>query len=137
MVGGDFSTPIVHQDLINSGMPTIYMPFGGVLGGYNTSYLGGVQMPRQLDQDKVDLMNNKEKEDKGTFKKALLALGTILALGSIPVLRKSVKKAGGISNYLKNKWSNVINSIKGNKQTSKCSFWQKLKNVFKSKKVKP
>ena len=32
MLGGDFSTPIVHQDLINSSMGPMYMPFGGVTG---------------------------------------------------------------------------------------------------------
>ena len=30
MFGGDFGTPIVHQDLINSSMGPMYMPFGGV-----------------------------------------------------------------------------------------------------------
>ncbi len=146
MLGGDLSTPIVHQDLINSSMGPMYMPFGGVTGyGIGTSpYLGGVRMQRQLDQDKLDLMNKKETEDKGTLKKALIALAVIIGLGSIAPLRKSIKKAGGISAYLKNQWTNIVNSIKGNKASNssnnsqtKVSFWQKLKNIFKGKKIKP
>lgn len=117
MLGGDFSTPIVHQDLINSSMGPMYMPFGGVTGyGIGISpYLGGVKMQRQLDQDKLDLINKKEKEDKSTLKKALITLAVVIGLGSIAPLRKSIKKAGGVKVYLKNQWSNIINSIKGKK----------------------
>ena len=146
MVGGDLSTPIVHQDLINSSMEPMYMPFGGVTGyGIGaSSYLGGVKMQRQLDQDKLDLMNKKENEDKSTFKKVLLALAVVIGLGAIAPLRKSIKKAGGIKSYLKNQWTSIVNSIKGNKASksannnqTKVGFWQKVKNIFKSKKVKP
>lgn len=145
MLGGDLSTPVVHQDLINSSMGPMYMPFGGVTGyGIGTSpYLGGVKMQRQLDQDKLDLINKKEKEDKSTLKKALITLAVVIGLGSIAPLRKSIKKAGGISAYLKNQWTSIVNSIKGNKPVkatnnqTKVSLWQRLKNVFKGKKVKP
>lgn len=140
MLGGDFSTPIVHQDLINSSMGPMYMPFGGVTGyGIGTSpYLGGVKMQRQLDQDKLDLINKKEKEDKSTLKKALITLAVVIGLGSIAPLRKSIKNAGGIKAYLKNQWTGIVNSIKGNK-TPKApnNFWQKVKSFFTSKKVKP
>ena len=117
MLGGDLSTPIVHQDLINSSMGPMYMPFGGVTGyGIGTSpYLGGVRMQRQLDQDKLDLINKKEKEDKSTLKKALITLAVVIGLGSIAPLRKSIKKAGGVKIYLKNQWTNIVNSIKGKK----------------------
>ena len=117
MLGGDLSTPIVYQDLANSTMGPMYMPFGSVAGcGVGgTSYLGGVQMQRQLDQDKLDLMNKKKNEDKGTLKKALIALAVVIGLGSIAPLRKSIKKAGGLKTFFKNKWTSIINSIKGKK----------------------
>lgn len=137
MIGGDFDTPIVYQDLANSTMgPMAMPPLGGITGGYyNTSYLGGVKMQPQLDQDKISLMNKKENEDKSTMKKALAALGIIVAIGCIAPLRKSIKSAGGIGKYLKNQWTNVVNAFKGNK-TPKVSWWQKVKNVF-SRKPKP
>ncbi len=136
MLGGDFNTPIVHQDLANSTMGPMYMPFGGVVGGYNTSYLGGVQMQRQLDHDKISLMKQKENQDKSTMKKALVALAVIIGLGSIAPLRKSIKKAGGIGKYLNNQWKAIVNAFKGNKTATtnngqKVNWWQKLKNVFK------
>ena len=136
MLGGDFNTPIVHQDLANSTMGAMYMPFGGVVGGYNTSYLGGVQMQRQLDYDKISLMKQKENQDKSTMKKALVALAVIIGLGSIAPLRKSIKKAGGIGKYLNNQWKAIVNAFKGNKTATtnngqKVNWWQKLKNVFK------
>lgn len=133
MIGGDFNTPVMYQDLANSTMPPMYMPFGGVIGsGFvgNTPYLGGIQMQRQLDHDKLTLMHQKENQDKSTMKKVLGAFVLILGLGSIPLLRKSIKKAGGFNKYLKNKWDAIINSFKGNK-TSKPGFWQKIKNKFK------
>lgn len=112
------------------------MPFGGVVGGYNTSYLGGVQMQRQLDHDKISLMKQKENQDKSTMKKALVALAVIIGLGSIAPLRKSIKKAGGIGKYLNNQWKAIVNAFKGNKTATtnngqKVNWWQKLKNVFK------
>ena len=142
MIGGDFNTPVVHQDLANSAMGPMYMPFGGVIGGYNTSYLGGVQMQRQLDHDKISLMNRKENQDSSTMKKALGALVVILGLGAIAPLRKSIKKAGGIGKYLSNQWKAIVNAFKGNKPIKnskpattnngqKVNWWQKLKNVFK------
>ena len=146
MLGGDLSTPVVHQDLINSSMGPMYMPFGGVTGyGIGTyPYLGGVKMQRQLEQDKLDLINKKENEDKNILKKALVTLAVVIGLGAIAPLRKSIKKAGGINAFLKNRWNNLVNSIKCNKtlkvqnnNQAKVSFWQKVKNFFKSKKVKP
>ncbi len=95
MIGGDFDTPIVYQDLANSTMNPMRL---GMYGG-NTSYLGGVQMRRQPDADKIQLMNKKNKEAKKTFKKAMLGIGACLLLGFIPVVRKGIKKAGGIREY--------------------------------------
>lgn len=122
MIGGDFDVPIMYQDLANSTMGPMSMPFGGMAGMYgagmyNTSYLGGVKMRRQPDSDKVQIMNKKGNEDKNTFKKVLLALGGIVLLGSIAPLRKSIKKAGGIGKYMKNGWSSVKNWFTGKKKT--------------------
>ena len=109
MIGGDFDVPIMYQDLANSTMSPMNIPFGMMPGMYgvgmygggmaNTSYLGGVQMRQQPDRDKVEILNKKENSDKNTF-------------GSIAPLRKSIKKAGGIGSYLKNMFTSK--SGKGN-----------------------
>ena len=127
MIGGDFNVPIMYQDLANSSMGPLNMPFGGMvgagmpIGGYNTSYLGGVQMQQQPDRDKLVIKNKKENEDKNTFKKALGVLALEVGLGCIPIFRKGIKKAGGVIPYLKNMW-------KGNNT----SFMTKVKNRFSS-----
>lgn len=132
MIGSNFDTPIMYQDLANytmSPMNPTMMPFGGMTG---SSYLGGVQMQRQLDHDKVQLKNKKKEEAKNTFKNAMIAAGLILGLGFIPTLRKSVKNAGGIGKFFKNQWNNLVNWVKGS-GTPKQSFWQRIKNKFKKK----
>ncbi len=119
MIGDNFNVPIMYQDLANSAMGQLNMPFGGMygvgmpLGGYNT-YLGGVQMPQQPDRDKLVVKNKKENEDKNTFKKALGVLAIAVGLACIPALRKSIKKAGGFSQYMKNKWDGIVDFVKGN-----------------------
>lgn len=134
MIGGDFDTPMVYQDLANSTMgPMAMPPLGGITGGYyNTSYLGGVKMQPQLDHDKISLINHKEKDDRSTMKKALAALGIIIAVGCIAPLRKSIKSAGGFGKYMKNQWTNIVNVFKGN-NPPKVSWWQKVKNKFSRK----
>ena len=95
MIGDDFNTPIMYQDLANSTMGpmpyTVGVPMtnGYITGGYGRSLLGGAKMRRQLDNDKIEIMNQKEKQDKSTLKIALWVIGGALALGSIPVLRNS------------------------------------------------
>ena len=125
MVGDNFNVPIMYQDLANSTMGPLNMPFGGIYGtgmpvsGYNTSYLGGVQMQQQPDRDKLVIKNKKENEDKNTLKKALGVLALVVGLGCIPILRKGIKKAGGVIPYLKKLW-------KGNNT----SVMTKIKNWF-------
>ncbi len=99
MIGGDFDTPIMHQDLANYTMSP--MNFAGMPMMGNTSYLGGVQMRRQPEQDELRLMNKKKNEAKNTFKKALLAIGGIFLLGFIPRISKGIKK-NGCFGYIKN-----------------------------------
>lgn len=131
MIGGDFDTPIMYQDLANYTMNPM-MPFGGMVGGMyggigTTSYLGGVQMRPQLDTDKVQLMNKKNQEGMNTFKKALLGIGACFLLGFIPVLRKGIKNSGGVLNYVKGLFTKTPPAPK------KPSLWQKFKSIFKKK----
>lgn len=143
MVGDNFNVPIMYQDLANSTMGPLNMPFGGIYGtgmpvsGYNTSYLGGVQMQQQPDRDKLVIKNKKENEDKNTLKKALGVLALVVGLGCIPILRKGIKKAGGFGKYMKNKWADITDFFKGksnkSSNTNKVSFWQKVKNKFSRK----
>lgn len=135
MIGDNYNVPIMYQDLANSTMGPLNMPLGGICGigmppvGYNTSYLGGVQMQRQPDRDKLVIKDKKENEDKNTFKKALGVLAVVVGLACIPALRKSIKKAGGFNQYMKNKWEGIVDFFKGN--NNKVSWWQKVKNKFK------
>lgn len=121
MIGGDFDTPVMYQDLANYTMSPMYMPFGGMTAGGvgSSSYLGGVQMRPQLDNDKVQLMNKKSEEGKSTFKKAMLGIGACLLLGFIPVVRKGIKNSGGVLNYVKSLFT---------KAPKKASRWSRFKN---------
>lgn len=127
MIGNNFDTPIMYQDLANSTMSPFSMPIAPA-----TSYLGGVRLPRQLDHDKLEIINKKEKQDKKNFKKALILIGSCLALGFIPGIRKNITKAGGIGKYISNKWTSFKNWISGTK-TPKPSLWQRFKGLFKKK----
>ena len=122
MIGGDFDIPIMYQDLANSSLGT--MPYttgippamygygmGGIAGG--SSYLGGVQMRQQPDRDKIEIMHKKETQDKSTLKKVLWVIGGAIALGSIPVLRKSIRIAGGLSQYAKNCLTSLKHFVTG------------------------
>ena len=136
MIGGDFNTPIMYQDLANStigampytaGMPMMY--------GYGASgtYLGGATMRQQPDRDKIEIMRQKENQDKSTLKKALWIIGGAIALGSIPVLRNSIKKAGGLKKYAQNCWTSLKNFVKG--KPKKQGNW--FTRLFSRKKAAP
>jgi hypothetical protein len=114
MIGSDYDTPIMYQDLGAYSMNPSGMPVGGMMGMpyANTSYLGGVTMQPQLCQDKVDLMNKKDAEGKNTFKKIAITLGALLLIGYVPYFRKQIKKAGGIAKYLSNHWTNISTKVK-------------------------
>ena len=149
MLGNDFETPIMYQDLANYNMGLMAVPPMGITGSpyanpyANSNLLGGTSMPKQLDKDKIEIMNTKKEQDKSTFKKVLGILGVCLALGTIPVVRKSIRKAGGIGKYLKNKWTSIVNFVTGKKTKPPmgkrfknwCSkTWNGFKNIFKRKK---
>ena len=105
VIGNDFETPIMYQDLANYSMGPMVAPFGWMTNPYSTNMLHGTAMPRQLDADKVEIMKQKENQDKSTFKKAAIALGVILAAGFIPFVRKGIKNG---------------------------NLWQSVKDLFKS-----
>lgn len=115
MIGGDFNTPIMYQDLANSTMgPMPYTTGVPMMYGYGMGCnLGGVKMRRQLDKDKIEIMHKKEQQDKSTLKKALWIIGGAIALCSIPILRKNIKKAGGLKKYAQNCWTSLKNFVKG------------------------
>ena len=135
MIGSNFETPVMYQDLANSTMGPLNMMPGmygaGLYGGY-PQYLGGVQLPRQLDNDKFQTMKQKENEGKKTLKIAGAAIAIILAIGSLGRIRKGIRSAGGTGKYLVNKWNDLVNWIKGKKKP-KATLWQKFKNFFKRK----
>ena len=163
MLGNDFDTPIMYQDLANYTMsPMSPIGFGmnpamGVgpmgtigTGGYNTSYLGGIQVKPQPDKDSVEIMNRKNQECYSTLKKVALTAGALFLLGFIPYFGKQIKKSGGIISYIKNlwkkpqpkisRWQKFKNSAGNSWQKFKSSAgnnWQKFKNLFKNKKTTP
>ena len=128
MIGGDFDEPIMYQDLANSTMGAMNMSLepmsgmygAGMYGGGSvvTSYLGGIKIPKQLDRDKVQIMNKKENQDKNTAKKILIGLGAFIALGIIPNFKKKYKKAGGLTGYIKNGWNSLKSFVTGKKKTA-------------------
>ena len=62
-------------------MPTpMYNPFMGGMY-YNTNLLGGARLQRQLDSDKVQLLNTVKKKDSNVFYKAIAALSVLATLG--------------------------------------------------------
>ena len=137
MIGGDFDVPIMYQDLAKSTMGPMNIPFGAMSGAYGgmatPSYLGGVRMRQQPDQDKLQLLNKKENEDKSTLKKAMIALAVIVAAGSIAPLRKSIKKAGGFKKYVKSGWQSLKNSISGKTKQKPKSSGNWFTRLFKKK----
>lgn len=152
---GDLDIPIMYQDLANYTMSPMNIPLGGITGnagmyGGNTSYLGGVQMKPQLDNDKVQLMNKKDNEAKNTALKIGAGLAAVFLMGFIPSLfgKKSLFSQLGSkisATYAKYKpqISNLGNKIKGQNgkiDTIKtwCSDrWTAFKGLFKGKKQTP
>ena len=110
MLGSNIDTPIMYQDLGYSTMGPAAYPIG-LLGGYYPSYLGGVNLPRQLDADK-SLDRVLEKEGISTAKKVAAALGIIFLVGLSGRFVKNIKAAGGIGKYLKDAWDKVVHGFK-------------------------
>ncbi len=130
MIGSNFDTPVMYQDLANYTMNPM-MGMGGMVGGIGAaSYLGGIQMRPQPDSDKVQLMNKKNQEGNSTFKKAMLGIGACLLLGFIPVVKKGIKNSGGVWKYVKSLFTKTPPAPK------KPSLLKRFKNKFKKKTFK-
>ena len=147
MLGNDFDTPIMYQDLANYTMtpmsfgmnPMMGAPIGGIGGGYNTSYLGGIQIKSQPDKDSVEIMNRKRKEGYSTFKKVAITAAALALVGFIPYFRKQIKGSGGIISYIKNLWKKPQPKVSGwqkfktNVKSGCSKAYNKVKNLFKKK----
>lgn len=106
MLGSDFDTPIIYQDLANYSMGPMSVPNFGAMGTNNQ--FNGVKMQEPLKQDKVDLISQKNSQDKSFAKKVGIAAAVILGIGFIPVITKSIKKAGGLGKYIKNGFNKLF-----------------------------
>lgn len=104
MIGSNFDLPIMYQDLAESSMMMPMMPFGTALA---SPYLGGVQLQRQLDADKVYLQHRDDENTKKTARRALSVIGVIAGITFLPALFKSVKTSGGIVKYFKDGWNSL------------------------------
>lgn len=98
MIGNNFDTPVVYQDLANYTMNPMMSPLGmyggGMYGGMygaNVSYLGHVQLRPQPDHDKVQIMNKKNQEGKRNFKRAMIAIGLMIVGSFIPSVFRGIK----------------------------------------------
>ncbi len=114
MSGSDFDIPIMYQDLANSSMQAFSNPIGayGYNNPYCTSYLGGITMPRQLTNDKLEIINKKDKDFKHNLKKSFVILGSIAAAGGILALGRSIKKGGKIGKSISNAFHNLAKKFK-------------------------
>lgn len=94
--GDDFYNPIMYQDLATASMQPMPVMPGSFYNGGATNMLGGVTMSGQLDNDRFQKMQDKEKKDFSLLKKVGLA---ILAIGAFALCKSSggsiLKKAGG------------------------------------------
>lgn len=106
--GDDLYMPVMYQDLASASMQP--MPMLGITGGCNTNYLGGTKIPEQLDKDKFQKMQDKEKKDFGLLKKVGIALLVMAGIGFV--------RFAPIKKWVTTNWSKLTN-------------W--CKNLFKSK----
>ena len=123
MIGNDYDIPVMYKDLGTYSMNPFGSPYGGgmmmpgmrpgMYGGIGSmSYLGGVRLAPQLEHDKVQLINRKEREGNKTLKNVAKALGVLLLIGFIPHFGKHIKKAGGIGKYISKQCSSMFRGIK-------------------------
>lgn len=81
--GDDFYNPIMYQDLATASMQPMPVMPGSFYNGGATNMLGGVTMSGQLDNDRFQKMQDKEKKDFSLLKK--VGLG-ILAIGALALI---------------------------------------------------
>ena len=91
--GDDFYNPIMYQDLATASMQPMPVMPGSFYNGGATNMLGGVTMSGQLDNDRFQKMQDKEKKDFSLLKK--VGLG-ILAIGALALINfKGIGKTIG------------------------------------------
>ena len=91
--GDDFYNPIMYQDLATASMQPMPVMPGAFYNGGATNLLGGVTMSGQLDNDRFQKMQDKEKKDFSLLKK--VGLG-ILAIGALALINfKGIGKTIG------------------------------------------
>lgn len=102
--GDDFLTPVMYQDLASASMQP--MPMIGMSGRIgNTNLLGGVKMQEDLDKDRFQAMQDKEKKDMNLLKKAGIAILVLAGLGFVkfaPIKKWISAKFTKVSNWCKN-----------------------------------
>ena len=109
---GDYDVPVMYQDLGNYTMnPFIggLMPMGC---GMYPSYLGDVRIRPLPERDMVELMNKKNDNGKENAKLLGKIIGAALLVGFIPYIGKNIKNAGGISKFISNGWTKLVDAIK-------------------------
>lgn len=92
--GDDFYNPIMYQDLATASMQPMPVMPGSFYNGGATNMLGGVTMSGQLDNDRFQKMQDKEKKDFSLLKKVglgILAIG-VLALINFKGIGKTIGK---------------------------------------------
>jgi len=106
--GDDYLNPVMYQDISTASMqPVPSWGLSGTAGAEmpQTNFLGGITMQGQLDNDKYQKMQDKEKKDFGLMKKVGLA---ILVLGGLGLVKFSKigkwisGKSSGVTNWCKN-----------------------------------
>ncbi len=162
MTMSDFN-PTIYSDIASSNMMPmpICNPFMGGMY-YNTNLIGGARLQPQLDNDKVQIMNNTKKKDSNVFYKAVAILSVLTTLGFLR-FGKSKTQIGSIKSNLhlgesfKNFWNKAATKSKngakaigkgistpfkaiGNSckkvSTSTSNTFNKLKNKIKNFKIK-
>lgn len=101
----DYLTPVMYQDLASACMQPMPMIGIGPCGGYPTNLTGGSKIPKQLDNDKFERMQEKEKKDMGFLKKAGIAILVLGGLGFVkfkPIRKWISSKATQVADWCKN-----------------------------------
>ncbi|MFI3301371.1 MAG: hypothetical protein R3Y28_08150 [Candidatus Gastranaerophilales bacterium] len=99
-LSNDPTTPIMYRDIGSMSMnPMGNTGYGmGMMGGYygSTNYLGGVRMTPQSTSDQFYTIKAKEQENKNTFVKGLITVGSLIGVLALGSLLKGKGGKGGL-----------------------------------------